>query len=233
MIVRRLARHVREQNWTAVALDFAIVVLGVFLGLQLGNWNDARSDRAQERLLLRRLHADFVALGAQGDQKIAQLEEGLAAAGQLAQHFHAFPSDVSAATYSPLIGRVFALPSSADDSGTYSEIVSSGSMHLISDEALRAALVEHAARTREHQLNQESRRAFVRPYVVPLFRFGVLVNESTLDDAFAAAGGRNELLIAVHSGGIVHESELQSFQEIKGSILSMVDLLEAELRASR
>jgi hypothetical protein len=39
MILRRLTQHVRDQNWFAVGLDFVIVVAGVFLGIQIGNWN--------------------------------------------------------------------------------------------------------------------------------------------------------------------------------------------------
>lgn len=46
MILRRLTKHVEDQNWFAVALDFLIVVLGVFLGIQIGNWN---TDSAQNR----------------------------------------------------------------------------------------------------------------------------------------------------------------------------------------
>ena len=39
MILRRLSQHIKDQNWFAVALDFVIVVVGVFLGIQIGNWN--------------------------------------------------------------------------------------------------------------------------------------------------------------------------------------------------
>lgn len=42
MILRRLTQHVKDQNWFAVGLDFVIVVVGVFLGIQIGNWNDDR-----------------------------------------------------------------------------------------------------------------------------------------------------------------------------------------------
>jgi len=34
MLLRRLAVHVKTQNWFAVWLDFVIVVIGVFLGFQ-------------------------------------------------------------------------------------------------------------------------------------------------------------------------------------------------------
>ena len=58
MILRRIARHVRDQNWTAIAIDLVIVVLGVFLGIQLGDWNDARKARAEEADLVVRLSAE-------------------------------------------------------------------------------------------------------------------------------------------------------------------------------
>lgn len=48
MFVRKIAEHLRAQNWFAVALDFLIVVVGVFVGLQVDNWNQARVDQNRE-----------------------------------------------------------------------------------------------------------------------------------------------------------------------------------------
>ena len=45
MILRRMIVHVKEQNWTAIGIDFAIVVVGVFVGMQVSNWNEARVER--------------------------------------------------------------------------------------------------------------------------------------------------------------------------------------------
>lgn len=42
MVIRRIRQHVATHNWFAVVIDLAIVVLGVFLGMQATNWNDAR-----------------------------------------------------------------------------------------------------------------------------------------------------------------------------------------------
>ena len=47
--------HLREQNWTAVWIDFVIVVVGVFVGLQVQDWNEVRKDRSEEQRLLIRL----------------------------------------------------------------------------------------------------------------------------------------------------------------------------------
>lgn len=48
MIPRRIGEHVKAHNWFAVSVDFLIVVVGVFVGLQVNNWNEARRDRALE-----------------------------------------------------------------------------------------------------------------------------------------------------------------------------------------
>ena len=42
MLLRRITEHVRAQNWFAVGIDFVIVVVGVFIGIQVSNWNDKR-----------------------------------------------------------------------------------------------------------------------------------------------------------------------------------------------
>src|SRR4051812_39978670 len=55
MILRRITEHLKQQHWTAIAIDLGIVVLGVFIGLQVNNWNEARNDRARERIYLERL----------------------------------------------------------------------------------------------------------------------------------------------------------------------------------
>jgi len=46
MILRRVIEHFRKQEWTAIVIDFVIVVAGVFVGMQVNNWNAARADRA-------------------------------------------------------------------------------------------------------------------------------------------------------------------------------------------
>lgn len=45
MVIRRIREHVSQHHWFAVAVDLVIVVLGVFLGMQVTNWNQARLER--------------------------------------------------------------------------------------------------------------------------------------------------------------------------------------------
>jgi hypothetical protein len=59
MILRRVIEHVKHQNWTAVALDFIIVVVGVFIGIQLGNWNEERQNHEIGADYIFRLETDL------------------------------------------------------------------------------------------------------------------------------------------------------------------------------
>jgi len=58
MLFRRLSVHIREQNWFAVGLDFLIVVVGVFMGLQVQNWNEAQADKSREVTYISNLAKD-------------------------------------------------------------------------------------------------------------------------------------------------------------------------------
>jgi hypothetical protein len=42
MILRRFMKHVTEQNWLAVGLDRLVVTVGIFLGMQVTDWNKER-----------------------------------------------------------------------------------------------------------------------------------------------------------------------------------------------
>lgn len=41
-LLGRIAHHLRTQNWTAIVIEFVVVVIGVFLAFQLNNWNEER-----------------------------------------------------------------------------------------------------------------------------------------------------------------------------------------------
>lgn len=60
MILRRLADAVRQQNWFTVVLEISIVVAGIFIGLQVDDWNNIRKDRQDEQHYLNRLHDEIL-----------------------------------------------------------------------------------------------------------------------------------------------------------------------------
>ncbi|MEO0694615.1 MAG: hypothetical protein AAFY84_00820 [Pseudomonadota bacterium] len=62
MILRRITEHVKAQNWTAVALDFVIVVVGVFIGIQVSNWNATEDQKQRQQVALADLFTESQAI---------------------------------------------------------------------------------------------------------------------------------------------------------------------------
>ena len=52
-------QHVKDQDWTVVVIDFVIVVVGVFIGIQVANWNDARLDAKRKVQIIEALVTDI------------------------------------------------------------------------------------------------------------------------------------------------------------------------------
>ena len=60
MILRRFMQHIKEQNWFAVGLDVIVVIVGIFLGMQVTEWNDARKAKSNETQYLASFRNDLL-----------------------------------------------------------------------------------------------------------------------------------------------------------------------------
>ena len=59
MLLRRVIAHVRRQEWAAIGIDLVIVVVGVFIGIQVANWNAELADERLGRTYAARLTVDL------------------------------------------------------------------------------------------------------------------------------------------------------------------------------
>src|SRR5688572_13394338 len=59
MIMRRLAQSLRDQNWTTITIEFVLLVIGVFLGIQAANWNERRVEDARADAYLARIRGNL------------------------------------------------------------------------------------------------------------------------------------------------------------------------------
>jgi hypothetical protein len=145
MILQRVTAHLKRQDWTAIALDLLIVIVGVFIGMQVSNWNEARSERARERNYLERLRFDFTA----NVKTLESYVEARRREGQtLADLTFALRQERKAPTNDALQGPLCrwgatALPDLRQ--GTYDELVSSGALSLLRDQELRILLADYSA----------------------------------------------------------------------------------------
>ena len=55
MIFKRAIAKLRAQDWTAISIEVVIVVVGVFIGTAVANWNEQRLERAGTRKMLAQL----------------------------------------------------------------------------------------------------------------------------------------------------------------------------------
>lgn len=64
MIIRRIIDQLRKQEWGVVVVELLVVVVGIFLGLQVTNWNEDRKAEAEGLyyldLLRRQLTAEIL-----------------------------------------------------------------------------------------------------------------------------------------------------------------------------
>ena len=68
MILRRIAHHLKQQQWTAVLIELVILILGVFLGFQVTDWANERANRSAEVRHLEEIAEDLRADAAVFDQ---------------------------------------------------------------------------------------------------------------------------------------------------------------------
>lgn len=154
MILRRVMEHVRTQNWLAVGIDFLIVILGVFIGLQLGNWNSAWRTEDQRELIEARLLSDFTLMyedvSSATDRHETVLEALHILRGAVARGT-ALPGEDAAIRYA--LSHGFSYQSPIHRSGTFIELLSSGRLDLIADEDLRIALLSYDTRAQRTVFN--------------------------------------------------------------------------------
>ncbi|MEM7278105.1 MAG: hypothetical protein AAF385_08270 [Pseudomonadota bacterium] len=76
MLLRRVTEHIKKQNWFAVWIDLIIVVVGVFIGIQVANWNEARTNKAGLQASLERLDKEVLLNIEMIDSVLVLFDEG-------------------------------------------------------------------------------------------------------------------------------------------------------------
>jgi hypothetical protein len=144
MIPRRVAEHAKAQNWFAVTLDFFIVVIGVFIGIEVANWNQTRQDRQEERRYYGQLLLDL-----KGDLKtFSQAERRADKHDESAQLVIDRLGGKDAPQLSPgrmatAIHRAGYIYIPYTSRGTYNELVSTGNLGLLRDSHLKSEIANY------------------------------------------------------------------------------------------
>lgn len=161
MILRRISEHVRTQNWTAIALDFLIVVTGVFIGVQMSNWNDSRAEAARADELRARLAEDFGVIAEDARESVSRVTLFIETAEEVYADLLAGARPEDEKAFGQRVNLAGSSHPPAGESPTFAEMLSTGDIGLIKDKELRAALIEY------HQWAEQNRR--LSDVFLPLF----------------------------------------------------------------
>ena len=141
MLLRRITEHIKTQNWFAVGLDFLIVVGGVFIGIQVANWNAERLEARRGELFTERLIADLRIENQNWNMLIEYLRD---VRFNAVRALEILEGTVDATDEQLLVHayRATQYIFFARSRATYEELTSTGSLGLIKDQDLRDAAVE-------------------------------------------------------------------------------------------
>lgn len=160
MILQRISQAIVNQNWSTVLLELVVVVAGIFLGLQVDDWNERRKLRQQESLYLRKLVGDLTTMQAELTHKIESNQEAIQT--MTAALYALEDCRISDETRSDLnysLERYQALGSFNYLSATYNEMLASGALAQVTDQKLKQKIAYSFARLADLNANQRSFRA--------------------------------------------------------------------------
>ena len=252
MILRRIIAHFRKQEWTAIFLDFLIVVVGVFIGIQVSNWNAAQGDRVREAAYLRELVDDLTADLGQIDRvanvastRMAAIALVLDRAGLTPPpatfHFRdcAFEPCSGLLTFEPRTPFSSDHPSAAPDAlydfrrinpvrHTYDALISTGDIGLLRNAVVRRRIQAYYANAREVERVEERHLADFHVLGQTRHEFGIGAGGASLDDLVAAARASPRFSAQLRSHWVDSGFQVRSMNHARDLASDLIAIIEAE-----
>jgi hypothetical protein len=144
LVVRRIIESLRSRKFSFLAVELFVVVVGVYIGIQVSNWNDARLDRVRSHEYLERIGADLDADIANYRDRL-RFWEGVSAYGTIVLDYSNSGSMEGLTKWDLLLAYFQAsqLAEFYTTRSTYEELKSGGELGLIRDLELRDLLARY------------------------------------------------------------------------------------------
>jgi hypothetical protein len=144
MILRRVIQHVKKQEWTAIGIDLVIVVVGVFIGIQVSNWNADRADNVRAQAYLARIK-DNLRNDLESIERRTVFWRQVSDYGNSAIRYAETGTLVDGSAWKTVLAFYQASqvwPWTGNDT-TYQELQNGGELSMIKDQGLRSALSDY------------------------------------------------------------------------------------------
>ncbi|WP_157442955.1 hypothetical protein [Colwellia piezophila] len=136
--------HINEQNWFIVWLDVSVVMVGIFLGMQVTNWNEDRKENDLRRIYNERLIVDF-----NNERKGAQARVDYFSGTQLYGYQALNYLEQSSSQRKPSADIIIAFMmasgrwENSSNQNTYNELINSGRINLLGNFTLRDVINQY------------------------------------------------------------------------------------------
>ena len=147
MIIKRIAQGIKNQDWFVVTIEVMIVVVGIFIGLQVTDWNEARKEKQSEKQYIETLYEDF-SFNVEEAKNLMDLHATYRDRVNAIMTY-LVEEKIDGAKHKEITAKrlgAVVFPSSQYHMGTYEELISVGKINILQDKALRQALQTFAAR---------------------------------------------------------------------------------------
>ncbi|GJM09817.1 MAG: hypothetical protein DHS20C11_20930 [Lysobacteraceae bacterium] len=141
MLLRSISKHLQAQNWFAVCLDFLIVIIGVYIGIQAANWNEESRQAQKAKSLVQRMTIDL-----ENDQQVMQslIDYKAVVRNYGKTAIAGFAADNDAVSDEQFVISAYqasqvVLPWSY--SSAYSELINSGTLDLVENSDLKTMIL--------------------------------------------------------------------------------------------
>ena len=143
MLLKRLTQGIRSRDWFTVLVELMVLIVGVFLGLQVDDWNQRRIDRIEEQYYLDRLGRDL-------QRSLSEQEKLLEAAWTNFEDALAIQKvlearelgGMTASEFESRIGSIRGIPRSMLVTATTEELIAGGKASLLRSNELREELAD-------------------------------------------------------------------------------------------
>ncbi len=244
MIKRRLGDRLKQQDWIGVWIELVLVMVGVFLGIQVANWNEQRKERLQERAYEARIAQDMRSDVADLNEVIRVSSVRMALLNRLLPKASGqpLPNGFNSARGRVTIERVrpyedndrlspgfslFILTTLDANRSTYDTMINTGAIADMTDIATLRKIQDYYAEV-ERELHFEVGLEQNRDKLVDAERkFGISpVKTMTVDQLSAAFSANPELLATAENYWLYTNRHLKLTRELQGHARSLADDLQ-------
>ena len=238
MLFRRFIAHFKERRWAEFITELAIVVGGVFIGIQAANWNDDRLERERGQLFAERLtteiRKDLDSRRALVSYYEAVIESGERTVKRLNAESIDDPSAFVIDAY-----RATEYNHRPPTRATFDEIVSTGSLGLIPASARQAGIVDYFAYDNSLAMREAVRLSPYRLRVRSILPHDVqsairATCSDVFNDTFQRIGFKENCDLGIPAGRIIYAAEiLKSDVNLLDDLRLHFSVLNAQLPAFR